>query len=192
MRSKLVYGVGINDYNKKITEGGMGIIQAYKTWSGMLKRCYDSRFHKKHPTYTDCLVCEEWKSFSNFKNWFDKNYIYGCQLDKDILIQGNKVYSPSTCSFVPQKINSILLDCGASRGKYKIGVSYHMRYKKYKATVNINGKNKHLGYFATEEEAYQEYCKNKKEIINSAALECLNNGTISKEIYNALLNYKIQ
>ena len=49
-----------------------------------------------------CSVCEEWKHFSNFKKWFDENYIEGFDIDKDILIKGNKVYSPEACSFVPR------------------------------------------------------------------------------------------
>lgn len=191
-RSRHVFGVGINDYDKEITDNDGRVIKSYRIWSGVIKRCYDEKTQKKAPAYIGCTVCDEWKYFSNFKKWFDKHYIEDYQLDKDILVQGNRIYSPNTCCFVPQRINTILLDCRASRGKYKIGVSYHKRNNKYGASVNMNGKLKHLGYFTTEEEAYKEYCKNKKEIIKSTALEYLNKGEISEEVYSALLNYKIQ
>lgn len=37
------------------------------------------------------------------------------------------------------------------------GVSLHQKTKRWRATANFNGKPKHLGYFATREEAYQAY-----------------------------------
>lgn len=46
--------------------------------------------------------------FSNFLKWFNGNYIKGYALDKDILIKGNKVYSPETCCFVPYEINTLV------------------------------------------------------------------------------------
>lgn len=41
------------------------------------------------------------------ENW--KPHMEGWHLDKDILLKGNKVYSPETCAFVPAKINSLLI-----------------------------------------------------------------------------------
>lgn len=46
-----------------------------------------------------------WKYLSNFKKWYDEHYVEGWHLDKDILMQGNKFYSPETCCFVPFEIN---------------------------------------------------------------------------------------
>jgi len=42
------------------------------------------------------------------------------------------------------------------KSKYK-GVSFHIKVKKWIATININKKQKHLGCFATEIEAAQKY-----------------------------------
>lgn len=42
--------------------------------------------------------------------------------------------------------------------KYK-GVSWHPRHQKWQARIRINGKQKHLGYYTSEEEAYAAYCK---------------------------------
>ncbi len=38
-----------------------------------------------------------------------------------------------------------------------IGVSFKTRYQKWEATLKINGKNKYLGYYDTEEEAYEAF-----------------------------------
>jgi hypothetical protein len=84
---------------------------AFTTWSSMINRCYNEKFHQKQHSYEDCIVCEEWKNFQNYAKWFEKNYYeidgYRIHLDKDILVKGNKVYSPETCVFVPKKINNL-------------------------------------------------------------------------------------
>ena len=46
------------------------------------------------------------------------------QLDKDLLVKGNKVYNESTCVFLPKEINSVLTKSTASRGDYLIGVCW--------------------------------------------------------------------
>lgn len=43
-------------------------------------------------------------------------------LDKDILVAGNKIYSPETCLFVPNRINSLLIR-GVKTGPLPLGVS---------------------------------------------------------------------
>ena len=57
---------------------------------------------------------------------------------------------------------------GFNQGKHKDnttgykGVSFHKRDKKYVAQIRIEGKNKHLGYFLTAQDAghaYDEYAK---------------------------------
>ena len=59
------------------------------------------------PTYIGCTVCIEWNNFQNFAGWFNENYIEGYDLDKDIKVNGNKVYSPVTCLIVTPKENTI-------------------------------------------------------------------------------------
>jgi hypothetical protein len=55
-------------------------------------------------------VCNEWHNFQNFAEWFCKNYCDASmdkwQLDKDIIVPGNRVYSPETCCFVPNAVNN--------------------------------------------------------------------------------------
>jgi len=79
----------------------------YKAWKNMIERCYNETIRESVPTYIDCTVCEEWHNFQNFARWMDENYIEGCELDKDIKVTGNKVYSPDSCIFVSRRDNNI-------------------------------------------------------------------------------------
>ena len=189
-QKKPIFGFGINDYKGNIFSRDKGLEVFYSVWHSMIRRCY-SEYHKQHgPTYKGCSVCEEWRYLSNFKRWFDRNYKEGCHLDKDILVQGNKVYSPDTCCFVPQYVNSLLTDHRGARGKYKIGVT--KSGTGYSASVSCGGKEQHLGTFNTEDEAFAAYVKAKKEAIRVTAQRALNEGLIDERIYNALLKYEIK
>ena len=101
-----VFGVGVNDCYELIRKGDK-ISSCYQAWTNMLQRCYSLAWHKKYPTYIGCQVCEEWLYYSKFKKWYEENYREGFELDKDILIDGERVYGPKTCAFVPHYINSI-------------------------------------------------------------------------------------
>ena len=50
-----------------------------------------------------------------------------------------------------------------------IGVSYHISRNKWQATIGINGKNKHLGLYNTEEEAYQARLNAEKKYFGEYA-----------------------
>lgn len=102
-----VYGVGYIGIGSYKTSKKGKKTRAYKSWSRMLQRCYSEIFHLKNKTYTDCTVCAYWHNFQHFAKWFDKNHIDGFDLDKDIKVKGNKVYSPSNCAFVPPKDNRV-------------------------------------------------------------------------------------
>ena len=119
--NKLVQGVGDNDYDGLTTINGKPQ-KFYTTWLGMLMRCYNETVHINQPRYSGCSVCDEWKSLTKFKEWFDVNYKDGYSLDKDLLVKGNKIYSPDTCIFLPIEINNFITEATAIRGEYMIGV----------------------------------------------------------------------
>lgn len=186
-KTKLVFGVGINnaDYCVSPTINGKRLhCKYYITWYSMLRRCYDSKTQIKYTTYIGCTVCEEWLIFSNFKKWMENQDFEGKQLDKDILIRGNKVYSPDSCIFVTDNINSLFVKSDASRGKYKIGVCFNKHDSKFIAQCQVNGKKKHIGCYLTEEEAYQAYVSFKTAHIHSIALE-----QTDERLREAMLNY---
>lgn len=153
---KLIHGKGINDLPRGTCSVNRKMLPFYETWTHMLARCYKP----SRPTYQDCTVCDEWLTLSVFKEWYDANYIEGYELDKDLLVKGNKVYSPQTCCFIPQELNTLLLDSAANRGKYPIGVS--KSGNKFKARLRKYNEPVHIGTFTCVEDASNAYQEAKK------------------------------
>lgn len=186
-------GGAIVDVDYCVMDGDRGV-PPYATWSQMLIRCYSKSYLKQTPSYKDCIVCEQWKRYSNFEKWFNdpsNGYKDGYCLDKDILVKGNKVYSPDTCCFVPNEINALLIKHDNKRGKYPIGVTLHN--KKYSARINVYQKGSvWLGTFDTPEIAFYAYKQAKENYIQSMATQYYNEGKITQKVYNALMNYKVE
>lgn len=181
--NKLVFSVGVKGNGIAAVNGKL--TKAYTVWKEMLRRCYDPEWLSRFPTYTGCSVCSEWFSFPVFKKWFDENYVEGFQLDKDLLIAGNKIYGPDTCVFAPQSINKLFTDSGKTRGEFPIGVSFHKLRMKFIASICIDGKLKWLGYFDNPEDAHYAYLIAKKANIIRMAEEW--RGKIPSKLYDALL-----
>lgn len=166
------------------------INKSYAYWRGMLVRCYDEKYKKKKPSYKDCVVCDEWHNYSNFKKWFDENY-YTVEeetmtLDKDILINNNKVYSPNTCIFVPLSINDLFSKGNRSERNKHLGIiGVTVKNGKYFCTVGKNHRS-----FSTKEDAFLEYKKYKENRIMNVANKYKNK--IPSNIYNILINYRIE
>lgn len=171
-RRGLVCGVGINDawYITRSDINGRTVkCPFYKKWSSMLNRCYSEKCQNKQSTYKGCTVCDEWLTFSNFKSWMIKQEWKGNALDKDILIQGNKIYSPETCLFVSQSINNLMSYDKETNGAYPKGVTHHKGAGKFAARFGLNGEKKYLGLFETKDIAYQAYKEHKLNHIKAIA-----------------------
>lgn len=108
LRSR-VYGIGINDADYVTTmskKNGGWRCPFYYRWEKMLRRCYSEHYQKINPSYIGCSVCPEWLYFSKFRLWMVTQNWEGLELDKDLLVVGNRVYSPDTCCFISHKINT--------------------------------------------------------------------------------------
>ena len=146
-----VYGVGYLGYaNSKDNR------KLYCIWKDMIRRCYNTNF-KQYNIYggAGITVCDRWKCFEHFLE--DAVNLPGYQdminnphivysLDKDILQQGipphMKVYSPSTCMWIPMKENCIQPNIDhitQSKVPY-IGVSLT-----HGNTYNVRLRDKHTG-----------------------------------------------
>ena len=165
----------------------------YTLWCNMLKRCYSDTCKKKQPTYEGCEVSNNFKSYEYFYEWCNEQIGFnneGWHLDKDLLVKGNKVYSESTCVFIPAEVNALLTKCTNSRGEHLIGVYWYKRDKAFVARVNKSkGGREFLGYFKTELEAFNAYKTTKESFIKEQAEKY--KSQIDERAYNALMNYEV-
>ena len=196
----VVYGVGIAG-NKYITvDENSKSTKEYVIWYHILQRCFDEKWKKKRPWYKDVTCCDEWLYYPNFYEWlhsqsnFNKWYNgYRWAIDKDILNKGNKIYSPDNCCLVPQNVNCLFLKRKAERGRYPIGVRY--TDDGFLACCNnpFTGRRKELGHYSTPEKAfYLGYKPFKEDIIKMVANVEYENGNITKECYEAMMNYEVE
>ena len=201
---KLVRGVGVNnaDYvvEKSETIGYVDgkrkrkqvwVCAYYQTWKSMIDRCYSAKCQERNPTYKGCSVSEEWLTFSNFKSWMMDQDWEGKHLDKDLLVEGNKIYGPETCVFVSPAVNLFTTDRGNDGGKWLIGVCWDKGKKKFRAQCKnqFTGKQEHLGYFTSEQEAHEAWLKRKLELAHElAAIQT--DERVAKALIARYTNYK--
>lgn len=184
------------DYQKTTKE------KKIQLWYNMYTRCYNLNYHKVKPGYKGCAICNEWlDDKKSFYEWVDMNFykIKGgstVELDKDILLPGNKLYSPDACIFVPKRINDLFVHIhGRTNNGLPTGVTYSEKTGMYKVTARLTHegtekkkKNVILGYYDTMEEAYEVYKEHKKaEIIYIADLY---KKKIPDKLYQAMVNWE--
>jgi len=168
----------INDADYVVTplvDGKRYICPIYRSCRNMYTRAYDPKFHEREPNYKDCEVDKAFESFMSFREWMTGRVFYGkdgekLELDKDILVPDNKIYSPDNCVFILAKLNKFLTDSGATRGKHPTGVSWHESTGKYTARCRnpatgnpATGKPRYIGLYDTVSEARIAYLTRKIE-----------------------------
>jgi hypothetical protein len=172
----------------------MSVEKSYSIWADIFRRCYNPKCLVKFNTYIGCSVCEEWHNYQNFADWHDENYYIvnneRMELDKDILFKGNKIYSPKTCVYVPQKINYLFIKSNKRRGNYPIGVYLRNDGNKYIAQCDNDGKAIYLGAYDTTEEAFEVYKSYKEHLIKEIADRYKNK--IPEKLYKAMYNYVVE
>ena len=190
--SPTLYGVGIVG-SKYVTRFNSKSLPQYEHWKGMIRRCYNDKERGKFETYNDCTVSENFLHYEYFYEWCNKQIGFNCDnfdLDKDLLVKGNRVYSEHTSIFLPREINSALTKNGKTRGEHLIGVSWHKATNKFIARVDVGLKNqKHLGLFNTEIEAFNTYKIAKESYLKHLAEKWKDK--IDPRAYNALMNYQV-
>ena len=192
VRDRLVpslYGIGI--IGDTPTKENGKFTKLYTAWKGMLERCYTEKSLSKCPTYLGCSVSDNFKNFTFFKEWAEKQVGSdkdGWNLDKDILVRGNKIYSEDTCCFVPQEVNKIFTNIKNTNSGL-VGANKQSSGK-YSAAVKHKGKIYYLGSYATEVAAFEVYKETKEKFVREVAREIKD--IIDLRVYNALMNYKVQ
>ena len=186
-----VWGVGVLGDEPAWVNGKH--LKEYMLWGAMLKRCYDAEYHIKHPTYKDCYVSEKFKHYPYFKNWCSGQVGFnqaGWDLDKDILLRGNKFYSEDTCVFVPQEINKLLNRQDKDQDKYPVGVYYDSCENNFQSKIHNGKKPVRIGRFSTAEEAFQAYKQAKEAQIKAVANKWKDQ--IDTRAYEALMGYQVE
>lgn len=186
-----VYGVGVvgaDEIDFKSRESNI--------WRALLSRCYNKR--NRSPTYKDCTVSENFRYYPYFKDWCYKQIGFSSkdekgnsfQLDKDILIKGNKLYSENTCCFIPSEINLLFTRCNKARGEYPIGVYFNKPARKFCANFTKDSKSQNIGLFNTVEEAFYAYKQVKELHIKNIANKWKDQ--IDPRVYEALMKYEVE
>lgn len=190
-----VFGKGFLGVDADNKEYKKRIPKSYATWSSMIKRSYDEKFHIRQPTYKDSTIAEEWLNFQNYGKWFEGVYnpetMKKWSLDKDIISKGNKTYSPETCVLVPIEINNLFTKRQNCRGEYPIGVAKRRIGKKFTAQMSTPYKSTpYIGDYETPEEAFYAYKKEKEQHIKIIADKWKE--LIDPRVYKAMYKYEVE
>lgn len=160
MGRSLVFGVGITDSKASHS------CPYYSRWKGVLRRCY-GKPRRLPDTYKGCTVADEWIYFSAFRDWMARQPWQGFQIDKDILRPWEKRYSPETSVFVPNWINTLMIDGAARDCSLPTGV--YLNKGRYLARVHDGlGARLYVGLFDDPHTAHVAWAQAKAEIIRSA------------------------
>ena len=159
-----------------------------RMYHNMYDRCYSLAYHERSPQYKDCEMCPEWlDDKNNFYDWVLENYYTidkeQIDLDKDILVKGNKIYSPDTCIFAPHSINTYFENLTREP-------VYLQKLNKYRMDIWVENRNVNIGYYDTEEDAKKVFMRHKEALILAKA--GLYHDRIPSALYNAMINWKME
>lgn len=175
--------LGVGDYKATINNKAT---REYLTWKSVLVRCFCPTLKKRYPTYRDCTVFEDWLNFQVFAKWYTKQKGWlDFDIDKDLLITGNKHYSPETCVLLPKIINISL------NGGGKGGVLLPKGVGKYNNTGRYMARHKGvtLGVYDTITEAFFVYKVAREKYIKEVANKYKDQ--IDSRAYEALMKYEV-
>lgn len=159
-KAKIHHGVGVFvNYPIKGIEGRKAS-RTYYVWQGIISRCY-SPLHDSYERYggRGVTVDERWHHFQEFAKWYVIQQERGIgnahinwHVDKDILFEGNTVYGPETCCFVPDDVNTFFATLNAK--------GYGLYKGLFKVSLSIAG-NKYQRCFRDEQDAAIWYSRGK-------------------------------
>lgn len=190
--TRLVQGIGWNNGKYPVFNEGIRD-KTYDIWQKMLHRCYGSKVGKSCATYVGCEVSENFKSYHLFHQWSENQIGFreqGFQLDKDLLVKGNKLYSEATCLYLPKELNCLIIKSDKSRGTYPIGVCWDRNCNKFCVKLHTVGRGLiHIGLFTTVSSAFQAYKKAKEDYVKAQAEKW--QALIDPRAYAALIAYEV-
>jgi len=130
-------------------------------WKSMFRRANNAC---NKIAYVGASVDEKWKNFSSFTEWYEANKHpdnTSPVLDKDFILQGNRVYSPDRCLVVTDRLNRFIVGSvfKSKKGCLPTGVKkvYSMEGL-YRVSISLDGTSIDVGLFdslSLAEEAYR-------------------------------------
>lgn len=184
-KQQLVFGVGKSYSEKYKTRIKGKKTPQYAAWENMLARCYYEKT-SRFSAYGDIgvTVCDEWLTFEKFAEWYDKNYIEGYHLDKDLLGNG-LLYSPEYCCYIPQRLNGVFVVHSKNIGRPQSHLPTGIYHQGNGFTSSaFDGK----AYFKTKEEAHIDYLTRKWNYVRELATEMYRWTEITERVYEAVLD----
>ena len=173
---------GVKDYWQPMGNGGIlgnfsfedepSKNKYYGTWSNMLDRCINKSNVNYRP---EGSISERWMIFSNFLD--DVKEIVGCtemkeypnfkwDIDKDLLVYGNQMYSLETCCFIPNEMNIYISKYKHESKEYKFIGLQPSGSLKFRSQVHYyNGGRYCVPTSAGIYEVHEGYWNKKFEII---------------------------
>lgn len=162
-----IYGAGCigTKYHARI---GNKILKEYATWKNMLYRCYSEKYEEQYGTHNNATVCEEWLCYENFYDWVHEQSNVEKFLNGSNWILNRKIIDKNNEVYSPE---------------YCCLVPQNVDRLFMKPNLNME--------FATESmlKMYKEHMENK---IKKVAKEELASNNISKQCYEAMINYKVE
>lgn len=167
-----MYGVGYND-----TKANGLTSEYHSSFEANLKRVYSHYWIvENRPSYILATTSDDFLYESNYVKFREANYytyispISGEEespdLDKDILLEGNKHYSYDLVAYVPQFVNQAMTekesDSELPLGVTKLKGSFKMSITKFGKTISEKG-------FKTAQEAHKAWQKEKIEYLKTVA-----------------------
>ena len=168
---KGISGSGTNDVVWQVQWSKQGRVisvdPAYVVWKDAIGRCAPrGKTQSRCPTYKGCSVDPRWHNYSDFVPWWRANQVDGWQLDKDLLVPGNKVYGSDTCLFVPNWLNSFANTHTSYDRGLPAGVCIHKKNQAFVAQCSnpLLGKNEWLGSFSSALDAHLAWKSRKLQL----------------------------
>lgn len=192
MTRSVIVKHGINDRSRP-TKVNYKRTKHYSVWLMLMSRCLDEDHKKKHPAYMDCTISENFKNYSYFYDWCERQIGFHCEdslLDKDLLFPDNKLYSENTCTFIPILVNNSLSKKQKNSGCYPMGVSIRKNTGVFRAIIGKYNKKVELGTFSTPEAASAKYKMEKKKYLIELAE--IYKHRLDPRAYDALINYDVE
>lgn len=195
--ARTFYGVGCMGVGPISTNPKSPMYKAYKAWDSMMARCHSNTHKTRHPSTTNSNCCTEWLNCQTFGSWYTSQKGWeqaGWQVDKDLMGDGQRTYSPETCVIIPPIINTALrfLNQGTrNKSGNPHGVAYLEKSGYYITDCKEYGKQgkPKTMYFRNERDAFFWFKEKKEAYLKAMAID--HKDRIEERAFNKLITLEV-